>query len=210
MGRRPALRVLILVGALVAAGCSGGSDDAARPRTAPKPGTLAVALEPGTVKVEAVERGATVPPAVLDGVMDAVRGYVETATAGPLRDGRATGLGRVFSPAAVARLAGPDRAVVLDEALPTPTRTPKLDARPVAVSVLVDAGGRPVLATATLSLEVDVVARPGRYDVRRTGELVLAPTAGGWQVTGYDVVVARAGDGLGRARRPPAGGEASR
>ncbi len=209
MGRRQGLLALTMIGAIVVgAGCSSGRSDARarQPTTTAPPARPTVELEKGQVTVEAVRPGAAPAPDVVDGVMAAVGAYVDTATTRPLATGRAGDLAPVFTGPALARLAGPDRGVVLDEALPTPTRTPRITTKPVALTVLVDADGRAVLATAALSMEIAAVARPGSYTVRRTGELTLAPAAGGgWQVAGYDFSVARDGPGLAAGGAPAAG-----
>ncbi len=196
---------LAVVALLTGAGCSGDrSPDHAR-RPAPPPAVATVDLEPGPVKVAAVKPGTPLPPGTAEGVMDAVETYLVEAVARPLSRGKAGDLGPVFSDPARSRLDGPDRAVVLDEALPAPIRTPRLTAQPVGLTVLVDAGGRPVLASAALSVEVDARARTGAYTVRRLGELTLAPGGNGWRITGYDLTVVRDGAGLARTSRGPSG-----
>ncbi len=205
MERRPGLAALVVTGLVVTGSLLAGSACSQdRPRARPRPAATTappatapdVTLKAGRVTVEAVVPGTPVPSGTADAALAAVGGYVRAATAGPLIEGRARDLGRVFGAPALARLAGPDRGVVLDEGLPRPTRTPRLAAQPVSLSILVDRDGRPVLASASLSLRVDAVAAAGPYTVRRDGELTLAPAGAGWQVAGYDLLVARDGAGL--------------
>lgn len=141
------------------------------------------------------------PPAlpgdVRDAVMTTLRRYLRAASAKPLRTGTVddAAIQTTLGLAAIARLGGADRQILVDERLPRADRV-VLTTSPVQLTGLADEQGRVVVVTARLDATTKAKTKQGAVTIRRTGELVLTPDAGAWKITGYDLAVDRIGKGL--------------
>ena len=162
-----------------------------------------VKIAPGDTTVYATGGGPdALPGEVTTGVMAAIDAYLADAAARPLQKGRPgdeARLATVLSPAVMARLAGTDRAVLVDEGLPKATGTVKVMAKPVVLTGLADGSGKVVVVTAGLAATTRTRTAKGPVTITRTGDLVLQPDNGAWKIVGYALTVDRAGKGLGTA-----------
>jgi len=141
----------------------------------------------------------TLPDDVRDKVMAALTSYLNAAAVKPLKTGAAdpAALATSLSPATAARLAGPDRAVLLDEGLPPSVSKIVVTAAPVALTGLADGQGNVVVVTAKLDVTTTTKTAKGKLTIKRTGDIVLTPDAGAWKIDGYSLTVDRVGKGLG-------------
>jgi hypothetical protein len=192
--------VIALVVAL--AGCGGGDDkgsSAGPASTVPVPHTN-VSLQLGDVSADSAGPPATLTPEQGQAVIKTVSDYLTAATVEPLRSAKPAGdLSALFGAGALARVTGPDRAVMLDEGLPKVTGDLDVTSQPVKVVALADQSGAIVLATATIDLDIQGVTKVKGAQLRilRKGDLVLTPDPSGlWKVTAFNVAVARSGAGL--------------
>ena len=187
--------VLVAVGvAVVLAG--GGTDEALEASTS-------VNLEVGHLTVESVNPFEGTPKTfsadARDTALTAVETYVHDATVVALRKGTAsdTTLAAVFDEAAVTRLAGTDRALLVDEGLPKAVGKIAVKSPPVALTALMDRDGTIVLITASVDLDIKAQSRRGTTTITRTGTLVLSPQADdSWRITSWTLHVARGGPGV--------------
>lgn len=207
----------MLVGVLAAGGAVGavvalgGEDQQPRARPIEKPPPPAdVTLVAGTLAMESAGPTVVFDEAIRDAVMAAIEQYLAVGIVSALREGTAsdTELAAAFDDGAMARLAGPDRTIVLDEGLPEARGKLAVTVQPVTLTGLADANGATVIVTAALDLSVSTRTMTGEVAIARTGDLVLAPGADGvWRVTAYALHVERSGKGLtppttrGRRRR---------
>jgi hypothetical protein len=197
--------LIVGVGAAFALGVfSGDSNEEAAPKASTN-----VKLEPGEVTVYwpgIGPGGAATAPELPDQVMSAIGEYVDNGIVPGLRTGKVkdADLSDAFDAAALAKLAGDDRAVLLDEGLPKAIGKLTIKSTPTDLTVLNDAQGATLLVSAVLDLDIRVVGAKGAYDIKRTGQLEFAPDgAGGWKITGWDVDVSRTGKGLPVAQHTP-------
>ena len=168
------------------------------PAFAAKKPTPVVTMTSGDVTVYKVgDAPDTIPDDVRTAVIATLTGYVNAATVMPLQQGAVddAGLATALAPAVAARLAGPDRAVLVDEGLPRakPTSKVKVTATPVALTGLADGAGSVVVVTATVDTTTTAKTTKGKLVIKRTGDLVLEPDNGTWKITGYTLNVDRAG-----------------
>jgi hypothetical protein len=139
------------------------------------------------------------PEDVQTAVMTSLTGYLNAATVTPLRKGKPAddaALGATLALPVVARLAGTDRQVLLDEGLPKSVSKITLRSMPVTLTGLADGGGNIVVVTANLAAKTTTKTTKGKLTITRTGELVFEPEGGAWKITGYSLVVDRAGKGV--------------
>ena len=198
--------LLLGVGAAFALGVfSGGGGDKAAPVASTN-----VDLQPGEVQVfwpGLGFEGAHAAPDLPDQVMSVIGEYVDQGIVPGLRTGRVkdADLSTAFDPAALAKLAGDDRAVLLDEGLPKAVgKLTITSTAPTDFAVLNDAQGASLVVTAALDLDIRVRSAKGPYDITRTGEFELVPNgSGGWVITGWDLDVSRTGKGLPAAQQTP-------
>src|SRR5262249_41680990 len=121
------------------------------------------------------------------------------ATVEPMRTGKPVGdLSPVLGPAALSRLTGTDRAVLVDEGLPRVRGVLTVTGQPVNVVGLGDQAGNVPLVSATIDLTAQGVTGPRKttVTVTRKGSLVLAADPSGWKIIEYDLEVARSGSAL--------------
>lgn len=186
---------MIVATALAVAG-SGQSAGAAR---SPKP---VVKMPVGEMTVYRTgSNPQNLPDDVRDKVMATLTSYVNAATVTPLQKGTAnpTALAASLGAATTARLAGPDRAVLLDEGLPRATSKIVVTTAPVALTGLADQQGNIVVVAAKLDATTNTKTAKGKLTITRAGEIVLAPAADTWKIDGYTLTVDRTGKGLGAA-----------
>jgi hypothetical protein len=151
-------------------------------------------------------QGATAPPELADQVMSVIGEYVDNGIVPGLRTGKVqdADLSTAFDAAALAKLAGDDRGVLLDEGLPKAVGKLTITSPPANLTVLNDAQGANLVVTAALDLDIKVRSAKGPYDIKRTGQLELVPTgSGGWIITGWDIDVSRTGNGLPASQQTP-------
>ncbi len=176
--------MLVVAGIVALAGCGGGGggDDQgkrATPSTTVVPNTN-VSLQLGDVSADSAGPPAQVSPEQSQAILKVVGDYLTAATVNPLRSAQPAGdLSALFGAGALARVTGPDRAVLVDEGLPKVTGDLNVTAQPIAVVGLGDQGGAIVLATATIDLDIQGVTTTRNDPLRivRKGDLVLTPDA---------------------------------
>ena len=161
--------------------------------------STAVDLQPGATKIETVGFSGDLPPDVQNQVLSALGVYVDNGIVAPLRTGKATdaSLAATFDTAAIARLAGPDRAIVLDEGLPKAVGKIAVTTPPVPMTALVDRDNKVILVTTDVQFAVKARAAKGVVTINRTGSFVFAPDASGaWKITGWTLSTDRGGPGV--------------
>ena len=196
------MSVLAILGVIVIAGAAflvlrGGSADKAGPTLR---ASTSVDLQPGELAVAAVGAPLEFPTDVRDLVLSTLGAYVDHGVVTPLRKGTANEatLATVFDTAALARLAGADRALLLDEALPKAVGKVSVTTPPVSMTALVDADGKVTLVSATVGLSVAAQTKTGALEILHSGSFVLAPdAAGAWKITGWTLGTERGGKALG-------------
>ena len=126
------------------------------------------------------------PDDVKAAVMATLNSYLSTAVVQPLRTGRPPrGVEALFTAAAGPRLAGPDRAALVEEG--AESGNVRKDKADVKLTALTGPGGEVVLVTAQLDIALLVASRTGRLGVARAGEVVLVPEANAWRIDSYDL-----------------------
>jgi hypothetical protein len=130
--------------------------------------------------------------------MASLRRYVDDATVRALHTGKVgADLATVVDPGVTAQLAGPDRAVLVDEGLAKATAPVDVRGPAVPLTALVGADGKPLVVIATVQLDVTTKSGRGAVHIVRAGDLDFVPAADGtWQLTGYDLTVHRDGKGV--------------
>ena len=170
------LVVAIIAAVVVLVG--GGGDDkgkSAEEATTVVPNTN-VSLQLGDVSTDSAGPPVQLTPEQSQAILKVVGDYLTAATVDPLRSAKPAGdLSALFAAGALARVTGPDRAVMLDEGLPKVTGDLDVTAQPVAVVGLADQGGGIVLATATIDLDIQgaTAAKGDPLRILRKGDLVL-------------------------------------
>lgn len=142
--------------------------------------------------------GGTFSPDVSAAIMTTLGEYAESAMVTPLRKGKpaSAALANVFDAPALARLSGPDRAVVLDEGLPRAVGKIGVSSPPIPLTGLADASGNTILVSADVKLTAKARTEKGVIGVTRAGTFVLAPDASGiWKITGWTLTTDRRGPG---------------
>jgi hypothetical protein len=137
------------------------------------------------------------PPEGQTAVMETLGAYVQGGLINPVTEGEVPEeLAQYFDAGTTARLEGPDRAVLFDEDLPELTGSFTPLAQPVILTALSDGTGAFVLATAAVNYEATAETEDGDVKITRQMELTLAPEAGLWKITGYDIILVRDGRGI--------------
>jgi len=169
----------------------------AAPPAAAKTPKPVVRITPGDVTVYKVgDAPETIPDDVRAAVMGTVTRYVNAATVTPLRKGAPADnavLAPMLAPSVAVRLAGPDRAVLVDEGLPKATSKIVVSSAPVTLTGLADSSGNIVVVTATVDATTKTKTAKGKLSIKRSGELVFEPDNGTWKISGYSFIVDRAG-----------------
>ena len=193
------LLIVVVAGVVVAVG--GGGDDSGggtAASTAPK-NVDSVTLTPGELKVEKPGFPAPFPPDVQTQVMALYTRYVDDGIVTALRTGKAkdADVATLVDGGVTARLAGPDRAVLFDEGLPSAVGTLTVTAPPVVLTALAEGDGHAVTVVAAVQLDVVAGTKQGAVHIVRNGDLLFAPDlTGAWKLTGYDLSVDRSGKGV--------------
>jgi hypothetical protein len=125
------------------------------------------------------------PDAVRDQVMATLNAYLDRGVIQPLKSGSTpSGVSELFTPAAAARLGGPDAPAVAE----TTGSKAKVKAQRANVALTALAGvGGPEVVTAQL----DIILELDGQVLLRGGELVLVPTPVGWRIDGYELSAQR-------------------
>jgi hypothetical protein len=192
--------VLVVIGGGLAVAL--GGDDS---KDAPKLDTSTnVDLTVGDLLVENVApvRNVQITPEVSDAILATIGSYVDDGMVVPLRKGKAVDakLATIFDQAAIARLAGTDRTLLLDEGFPKAVGRIDVTTPPVAMTGLADSEGKLLLVTATIDLAVEARAKRGVMTIQRTGSLVFIQQGdGSWLITGWTLHVERGGPGVATA-----------
>ncbi len=190
--RHHVLAFLVAVAVGLTACSGGGGKHVKRSR-----GLVTLELKAGTVSVESAGPPVTLADSARDQIVTTVDRYVNEASLKPIETRKPAGdLSALFTADALARISGPDRAVLVDEQLPEPTGGVTARASPIDLVGLADGNGAVVLVSARVTIDIGAKSARGRFRVQRLGDLVLAPDAGGWRIFGYDVGVNRTGAGL--------------
>jgi hypothetical protein len=161
--------------------------------------STAVDLQPGATTIAGVSFVADFPADVQNQVLATLGAYVDDGIVTPLRKGKATdaSLAAAFDAAAIARLATPERAIVLDEGLPKAVGKVTVTTLPVPMTALVDRDNKVVLVTTDVQFSVSARAAKGVVTINRTGSFVFAPDASGaWKITGWTLSTDRGGPGV--------------
>lgn len=194
--------VRVLAGLVVASAalsaCSSGGSDGATDSFPPVPkgfGFTVVGAD-----VHAIGPYAPFPAELQESVLATVNAYLTAGVVEPLRDDRPpAGVEAAFTPVAAARLAGPDRAALVEEGA-----FARGDLRQERANVRFTAmrgpSGEIVVVTAQLDVALVVETSVGDVAVVRAGEMVLVPDAGGWRIDAFDVVARH--DSLGPGQAP--------
>ena len=162
--------------------------------------STSVDLQPGELTVAAVGAPFEFPADVRDLVLSTLGAYVDHGVVNPLRKGTAddAALATAFDAGALTRLAGTDRALLLDENLPKAAGKISVTTPPVAMTALAANDGKVVLVSATIALSVEAQTKQGALEILRSGSLVLAvDEAGAWKITGWTLGTERGGKALG-------------
>lgn len=187
----PLPRLLAAVAALAVASVSvaacsggGGDDDSGAPQR--EPPRYAFTLLAADVHAT-VGPAPAFPEQVSTEVLRTLNDYLTVAVVEPLRTGAPPGdLAGVFTPAAAARLAGPDRAALVEEGTPGRGEV-RQDRANVRLNALVGPDTSVVVVTAQIDVALEVTRAGARTAVTRGGELVLAADGDAWRIEGYDV-----------------------
>lgn len=191
------MTAVVLALALVA-GCSGGGDDEASERdetssTAFEQPTVALDVRTAELVSSRAARAALGDDVTSD-ITEVVEDLLLITSAGPLTLGRAgPGFAELFTPDAGARAAGPDRAAMFDEGLPS---FGTLEPSNTSIGITALNGpfdNAPAFAVVDLQWDVGGSRRPGDRVVR-TGELSLLLGEDGWKIAAYDLHVERTVD----------------
>lgn len=188
--------------ALLTAACSGSPPTSPPPASVPAAGgtiaapTTALPAPPERFEIETFDVAAAegTPDSfgpVLDRVAAALDRYLDMAVLAPLRSGGpAEDLSPVFAGAAAERVAGPDRAALVDEGLP-PLGGLVLEKASAKVAVLAGRGGEAGFATASIVTVVKGVVGTVPLTVERFGNVELEPDGATWKITGYEIRVSK-------------------
>lgn len=193
----PLALALVLVVAVGVTGCS-KKKGAVGPGTSSPTTTEPDRGGPIALNVTGVEPNGTPPPGddVVAQVRTNLERYIALALVAPLRSGRPPGdLSLVLTPAAAARLDGPDRGALVEEGLPAVERV-RGETANVALSSLAGFDGAPAVIAARLDLRLRATGRDLDVVVVREGEMVMVNDGDDWKIDGYQL----------RASREPAGG----
>jgi len=132
------------------------------------------------------------PEDVWAAVVQLLDAYLARAMVDPLRSGAPPGgLDAVFTPAALERVSGADRASVVEDLISPVSGTVTADRANTILTLLTDRSGAPVLVNASLDILLTVRSDDGAVAVARNGEVVLIQDDSGWRIDSYDLKVAR-------------------
>lgn len=197
LATRAALAGLLVL--TLAAACSDdGTKASAKATTTATEGKAAF-----TVTAAAVDSpGADVafPDEVKTQLTAALDTWANGAVITPMRTGTVGDLGAFFSAGTAPRVAegAADRPVFFETDLKA-TAPVTVKGATTTFTGLADTGGNIQLVNAQVSLALRSATTSGPVSVNRAGNIIFVPGPQGWQVGYYDLVVDRAGKGLGTA-----------
>ena len=195
-----ATAVLLIVLAVPA--CSRGRD-AGTPDAGPAPGqpgssaperTTTTAAPAIDLAFVSVETNGTAPPdeATLAGIQATLRGYLANAVLAPLRSGGpAPDLSPWFTPVALERVSGPDRATMVEEGLPAASRSITADLANVELSTVAGPDEVTAVVAAIIDIRLRAVGPGLDVDVVRQGQLALVLDGETWKIDGFMVRTTR-------------------
>ena len=135
----------------------------------------------------------TAPPGddVVAKVQATLRGYFADGILAPLRSGGpAPDLSPYFTPVVLERLAGPDRATMVEEGLPA-ARSVTADSTAVALNSVAGPDEVTAVIAARIDWKLHAVGPGLDVDIVRTGELVLVDAGDTWRIDGFQVRTTR-------------------
>jgi hypothetical protein len=194
-GRRALTLCVAGLLAVAVAGCGGGGGDADASSAEAPPGS-SLELVAGPVHVESTGNPGVLADSDRKAIVDTIRRYVIAATIDPLHGKPVGDLEPIFTPPAVAALAGLDRVAALDEGIPEATSDVKVTSNPLFLTALSDASGAINLVGSSLYLDAKTETERGPVRVKRSGELVLSRDAGTWKIASFRLSADRTGAGL--------------
>ena len=181
-----AVAVLAVASVSVVACSGGGDDDSDAPSIERAPRRYGFTLVAADVHAT-VRPAPAFPEDVSTEVLRTLNDYLTTAVVEPLRSGAPPGdLAGVFTPAAATRLAGADRAALVEEGTLGPGEV-RQDRADVRLTALVGPDSSVVVVTAQVDVALEVTRAGARTAVIRGGELVLAADGDAWRIEGYDL-----------------------
>ncbi|HEX2063648.1 MAG TPA: hypothetical protein VHE80_04415 [Acidimicrobiales bacterium] len=183
------VRVLaaLVVAAAALTACSGGGDDDGATDSFPTVpegfGFTVIGAD-----VHAIGAYAPFPPELQRSVLATVNAYLTAGVVQPLQDDKPpAGVEAAFTPVAATRLAGPDRAALVEDGA-----FARGDLRQERANVRFTAmrgpSGDIVVVTAQLDIALVVETSVGDVAAVRAGEMVLVPDGDGWRIDAFDVV----------------------
>lgn len=188
---------LAVTSAVLLAACSGGGDDdksTSSKTTKPEQLEVAIDLEAGPAAVSSAGPDVALGADVTKAVMKVLDGYVDAAVAAPLATGKpAKKIEKYFGLRVVTHVGpdGPDRAALTEDGTPKVTSDVTIAAKPVALTALADQSGQVLMVSASIDLRLKTKIDGEPLQIVRTGEVLLEPVQGKWQITGYDIDVKR-------------------
>lgn len=197
--RRLPLHIVVLVGALSVAACS-GSSETARGTTTTTRGPTSVALTAGPVTVERTAAVGEADPAAVEALLAAGAAYVRAASLDPMA-GRGASLRALVTPEAASRTTGPDAEALTDAGLGR-IGDVRVTATPAPITILTDANGAAVLGAMTIDVTITGDAAEGPVTVRRIGELAFTRVGDTWLLDSWRLSVTRDGRGVPTGTRP--------
>ncbi|MGH9180122.1 MAG: hypothetical protein ACRDY5_00165, partial [Acidimicrobiales bacterium] len=199
-GFRRAARVRVVVAVVVTGGLLGacssgdGGDRAGGGRAGDggdgDGGEQAITFTVTEVRVESMApQAGPFPEDVWAGAHNLLNAYLDRGLVRPLRTGQPPPAGELeplFTPPALARVTGADRATVLEDgaALSGVVTAPRAN---TALVLLTDRSGGPVVVNATLDLVLSVESGGGTVALARNGQVVMIRDEHGWRIDSYDL-----------------------
>ena len=188
---------IVITAGVILAVTSGGGDSGPEFKA-----STSVDLTAGETKIERTNAAFDAPPPIPADVQEQILGvvgrYVDEGVVGALRTGKAdeAALAEIFDAAAVARLAGTDRPVVLDEGLPKAVGKVSVTTPAVAMTALANPDGTLLFVSANVEFTITAQAEKGTVHITRIGSFVLAPDpTTGWKITGWTLARRSLGSG---------------
>lgn len=177
---------MLAAAVVLGAGCSSGSTGSAPDEPPASPSFTVSGVEVHSV----AEPAPPLPDDVRTEVLAVLDEYLDRAMVSPLRSGQPAGdLGSLFTGGAAPRVAGPDRAAMVDEGLPRASDVRGL-ASTARLGALAGADDDILVVTATIDLRLQATG-DDPLTIVRTGDLVLVPDGDGWKIDGYDLSTTR-------------------
>lgn len=181
--------------ALATAGCSGSDEpDGTSGRSGAPGGENSGPIGFGVTSMN-VEAGRPPSPETVEqakaAAVSTLNSYLKIAVLDPLGSAAPVGdLTPVVTESVSNRLAGPDRAALLDEGLPKMEGI-RADRAGVDLTVMAGQAGEILMVAADVELKLRGTADGTPLAIDRTGEFLLVPAGGAWKIDGYRIHVTR-------------------